>query len=212
MKVKVMITLTPMKTSNPFAPSRRMFMFGAVASVAAGPVFALTKSEATKLVDGVVADINRTIGSGKSEADMIKDFEKILVKYADVSTIARSALGPAARSASSSDMSAYTKAFQGYIARKYGKRFREFEGGKITVKSTKSRGKFFEVGSQVRLPGKSPFEVTFRVSDRSGMDLFFDIIIEGISLLSTERAEMGSLLDKNRGSVSKTANALKSLG
>ena len=103
---------------------------------------------------------------------MIRAFENIFAQYADVNIIARSALGPAARSASSSELSAFILAFRGYIARKYGKRFQEFIGSEIVVKGTKNRGKFFEVEALVRLKGTTAFEVSFRVSDRSGENLF----------------------------------------
>ena len=42
-------------------------------------------------------------------------------------------------------MAAFTKAFRGYISRKYGKRFREFIGGKIEVRGARPVKSFFEV-------------------------------------------------------------------
>lgn len=194
--------------------SRRAVLFGAAATaaIAAHPVFALSDAAATRLVNTLVGDINRVIGSGASLGGMIREFEKIFARYADVPTIARSALGPAARSASRSDLSNYTTAFRGYIARKYGRRFNEFVGGNITVHGTNNRGKFHEVQCQVKLRSSAPFGITFRVSDRSGKDLFFDLIIEGISMLSTERAEIGALLDRHGGSIPKLTQALKSAG
>ena len=52
----------------------------------------------------------------------------------------------------------------------------------------------------------------FRVSDRSGRNLFFDIVIEGISLGKTERTEIGALLDKNRGDIDAMISDLRALG
>ena len=201
-----------MKILNDTAVSRRVFLALGASSLIAGPAFAITNGEATRLVNALVGEINTVIASGKSESAMIKDFEKIFGKYADVPTIARSALGPTARSTSAADLAAFTKSYRGYIARKYGKRFREFVGGAITVKKTVNRGKYFEVVSNVRLRGSSPFDISFRVSDRSGKDLFFDIIIEGISLLSSERVEIGALLDRRGGSVPRLTRDLRSLG
>src|SRR5690606_27833469 len=133
--------------------------------------------------------------SGKSEAAMIKDFERIFARYADVRYIAQSALGPAGRSAAKSDVAAYTTAFQGYIARKYGKRFREFIGGEIEVTGAHPLKSFFEVVSIARLKGQSPFDVRWHVFDKSGKDLFFNIIIEGVNMLATKRTEIGAMLD-----------------
>ena len=207
-----MLTLTPMLTLNKQPIARRSFLLGLTSTMVAGPAFALDKARATQLVDRLVAEINRTINFGGSEAKLIRAFENIFAQYADVNIIARSALGPAARSASSSELSAFILAFRGYIARKYGKRFQEFIGSEIVVKGTKNRGKFFEVDASVRLKGITPFEVSFRVSDRSGENLFFDIIIEGISLLSSERVEIGALLDARNGNIARLTRDLVNLG
>ena len=195
-------------------PTRRAFLAGGVALsllplLRARPAFALTDAEARALVDRVVADINGIINSGKSEGAMYRDFEGIFDRYADVPTIARSALGPAARSASSAQLRAFGDAFGSYLARKYGARFREFIGGRIEVRDTRATRNFVEVRSVARLRGQSPFAVSFMVSDRSGRDKFFDIVIEGISLLKTERVEVGSMLDRRRGNIDQLIQDLR---
>ncbi|MEL6689796.1 MAG: ABC transporter substrate-binding protein [Pseudomonadota bacterium] len=191
--------------------SRRGFL-GGLAALAATPALSLTSREAERLVSGLVGDINAAIGSGKSEAAMIGDFTRIFGRYGDVPAIARSALGPTARSLSSSELSSYTQAFQGYIGRKYGKRFREFIGGRIEVNGARQAGRFYEVSTTAFLRGESPFEVTFIVSDRSGQDRFVNMLIEGVNLLATERVEITALLDRNRGNVGGLINDLQRAG
>ncbi len=193
--------------------SRRRFAAGfALGSVALAlplPLRALTVDEARALVDKAVGDINKVINSGKSESGMYGDFERIFAKYADVPVIARSALGPAAKSASSGQMSAFTKAYQGYISRKYGRRFREFIGGKIEVTGAQPLKSYYEVISVAHLKGEAPFDLRWHVSDKSGRNLFFNIIIEGVNMLASERAEIGSMLDKRRGDVDALIGDLK---
>lgn len=194
-------------------PNRRTVLAGLVAAIAMGsPAFALSEAEARKLIDRAVADINKVINSGKSERAMYGEFEKIFRKYADVPTIARSALGPPARSASSSQIRAFTTAFAGYLARKYGKRFRDFIGGEIEVTGARQVKRFQEVKAVAKLRGQSPFAVSFMVSDQSGSDKFFDLLIEGISLLKSERAEIGAMLDKRRGDIDALVSDLKKAG
>jgi phospholipid transport system substrate-binding protein len=195
--------------------SRRALMAGlaTVTALAALPqtAAALTADAAKTLVDKTVGDINSIINSGKSESAMLKDFEKLFASYADVPAIARSVLGTAARSASKGQMSAYTKAFQGYISRKYGRRFREFIGGRIEVADARALKSYFEVISTAYMTGESPFEVRWHVSDKSGKSLFFNIIIEGVNMLASERTEMGALLDKRGGDLDRLIADLKTL-
>ncbi|NHB76333.1 MlaC/ttg2D family ABC transporter substrate-binding protein [Rhodobacter calidifons] len=202
-----------MQTDIPL--SRRAFAAGlaAAAALAAlpGPALALTAEAAKDLVVRTVDDVNRIINSGKSESAMLKDFEKLFASYADVPTIARSVLGTAARSASKAQMAAYTSAFQGYISRKYGRRFREFQGGRIEVAGARAVKSYFEVVSTARLKGQAPFEVRWHVSDKAGKSLFFNIIIEGVNMLSSERTEMGALLDQRKGDLDRLIADLQTL-
>jgi phospholipid transport system substrate-binding protein len=197
-------------------PTRRMFIGGVAASgvvaLAPVPALALSDAQATQLVDRVVVDINKVIAKGGSLSSMISQFERIFVRYGDVPIIARSALGADARRASSAQLNAYTSAFQGYIARKYGKRFEEFVGGEISVLGTRKVKSFHEVQSQVKLRGKAPFKVNFLVSDKSGQPRFFDMIIEGISLRLSEKEEIGAMLDRRKGNIDQLIADLRSSG
>ncbi|MDK3074014.1 ABC transporter substrate-binding protein [Sedimentitalea sp. JM2-8] len=176
------------------------------------PALALTEAGARALVDQLVGEINGVIASGKSESAMIRDFEKIFVRYADVPIMARYALGNDARRASAAQMRAFTTAFQGYISRKYGKRFREFIGGKVEVQSSRKIKSGYEIRSTAILRGEAPFEVTFLVSDKSGKNLFFNMFIEGVNLLLTERTEIGAMLDRRKGNIDQLIADLNKVG
>ncbi len=58
---------------------------------------------------------------------------------------------------------------------------------------------YFEVKSTAILQGEAPFEVTFLVSNKSGRDLFFDMHDRGLSLLKSERTEIGAMIDRRGG-------------
>lgn len=194
-----------------FEPTRRIFI-AAVASMAAfagAPALALTEQAARTLVDEVVAELQGVINSGKSDAAVLKDLERLFVRYADVNIMAQYALGNDGRSASSAQKRAFADAFKGYIARKYGKRFRDFIGGRVEVQSVSEIRSGYEVKTKAYLRGESPFDVSFHVSDRSGSDKFFNIYIEGVNLLLTERTEIGAMLDKRGGDINTVVSDLK---
>ena len=49
-----------------------------------------------------------------------------------------------------------------------------------------------------------------RRSDKSGKNLFFNIIIEGVNMLASERTEVGAMLDKRKGNLDALIQDLKS--
>lgn len=187
------------------------FALGSVALALPMPVAALTVDQARGLIDKVVADINGIIASGKPEAAMLLDFERIFSRYADVAVISRSALGVAAKSASPAQLQAFAGAFQTYISAKYGRRFREFIGGSIEVVDAQPVKSYYEVVTVAKLAGEAPFDLRWHVSDKSGKNLFFNIIIEGINLLASERSEVGAMLDKAGGNIDTLIANMKAI-
>ncbi|MEE9453197.1 MAG: ABC transporter substrate-binding protein [Paracoccaceae bacterium] len=172
---------------------------------------ALSEQQSVDLINKVIAEVQQIINSGKPEANMLADFEGIFKKYADVATIARYCLGAPWRNASSAQQRAYIPAFQRYISRKYGKQFRSFKGAEIMIIRSRDAGKLgILVESTIDTPSKAPFSVEWNVSDRSGRPKFINLIIEGISMLATERAEIGAMLESFGGNMDKLVAHLKS--
>lgn len=193
--------------------NRRSFLLGAAATagLASAPTasLALTTAGAEKLINSLTNDIFKVINSGKKGAALYREFNRIFNRYAAVSAIARTTLGPPWRTATDSQKQAYVNAFGGYLSRKYGKRFREFIGAEITVVSAKSVKRGVLVKSNVKLKGKSPFAVEWQVFDRGSNPQMFDIYIEGISMIKSEREEIGTLFDRSGGKMDKFIERLK---
>jgi phospholipid transport system substrate-binding protein len=184
---------------------RRAFLLTscAITVFSAAPISAATPRDAEKFITRLTKDINKSIEASSSDAALFAKFEKIFRKYADVSTISRYALGADARSATKKQLSEFGGVFVTYIARKYGSYFRDFIGGEITLLESRAVKKFFEVKPSTKLRGQEPMEVLFHVSDRSGSLLLFNLYVEGVSMLLSERNEIGSMLDKRRGDLDK---------
>ena len=192
--------------------SRRLFL-----ALTLGAVFwpkLMVESEkdaATQIVYLAVHEINQIINSGNTEEHMLRSFEGVFNEYADVPTIAKYALGRDARTASATQLEDYTKAFSVYFATKYGRRFREFIGGRIEIVEVAKVKKYYSVNTIAHMPAYEPFEVDFLVSEHSGQPLVFNLIIEGVNMLLVERQEIGALLDRNSGKIDALIRELKAL-
>lgn len=192
--------------------SRRGILAGGLSATLVGfaaPAFALNEGQARGLIEGMVTEINRVIASGRSPGSMYGDFERIFKKYGDTRVIAAYAMGADGRRASGAQKKAFTAAFTGYIARKYGKRFREFEGGRLEVQSVSRIKNGFEVKSTAYLRSTAPFTVTFHVSENNR---FFNMYVEGVNMLLTERSEIGAMLDRRRGDIDAMIADLRKAG
>ncbi len=169
----------------------------------------VSSAQAQQIVTALSDEIIRIVNSGTSESAAIREFERIFERYADVPTIARFSLGVAARDASRGQLSAFSDAFSGYVARKYGVRFKEFEGGSIEIGRTRQDRQVTIVEATARLPGESPIAVEFHLSDRGGSAKVFNLVLEGVNMLTTERAEITAMLDQEGGSIDALTRRLR---
>lgn len=203
-------------TPTPISETRRALLAGIAATALAAALprraGALSQTEARALIGHVMDDVQSIINSGQSESRMIARFEDLFSRYGDVPVIARSALGPPARSASAAQLSAFTEAFRGYLARKYGRQFRSFIGARAEVTGARQVQSFWEVVSTMTMRGEAPFEVRWHVSDRSGQNLFFNLIIEGVNVLAAERQEIGTMLERRGGNIDRMIQDLRQAG
>lgn len=196
---------------------RRRFIFTGTAVALAGitgalPAAALSTRSAQALVEAAAREITATINSGRSQAAVIREFERIFSRYADVPNIARYTLGVEARSASAAELRAYTAAFQGYMARKYGRQFQDFQGGEIQVTGARTVNNIVEVRALASAPGSNSVEVLFLVRDSNGQDRMFNIFVEGINMLLSERDEILAMLDARRGDIGRLTRDLQAAG
>ncbi len=194
--------------------SRRAFLCGVAAMAGLAllprPVAADALSKAQALVTTISADLTRLVNSGRSEAQLYGDFEGILSRYGDMPAVAAATLGPAWRGASNGQKQAYVAAFQSYLARKYGRQFREYKNASIDVTGARDAGKAgVLVQTTVVRPGQSNIAVDWQISDRSGSPRAVNLIIEGVSMLANERAEIGAMLDAQGGSIDRLTAELK---
>lgn len=194
--------------------SRRSILAGAsglmLSTAMPSYVLALSEDAAIRFIETVVADVHMIINSGKAEDAMLVDFEAIFRDYGEVSLIAKTALGAPGRRASKAQVSAYIDAFQGYISRKYGRQFRKFSGAEIDVVSSRDIGaKGVLVKSHVDRLRKSDFGLEWWVIEVNGRPKLFDLIIEGISMIATERTEIGAMLESFRGDIDKMTAKLE---
>jgi phospholipid transport system substrate-binding protein len=199
-------------------PSRRQLLGGiaALGLVAASgalgrPAFAASTGAATAFVTGLTKELLALVTSGKSDAQVYAGFESILARYADMPAVAASVLGPPWRSASPAQKQAFTAAFQHYLARRYGRQFRDYKSARFEVTGARDGGKAgVLVATKVLRPDQDAIAVDWQVSDRSGQMKVVNLVIEGVSMLATERAQIGAMLDAQKGSLDRLTAQLAS--
>ena len=172
---------------------------------------ALEQSKAEDLIKKISFEVNNIISSSRDEPVIIGELEFVFKKYADTNIMALTTLGPARRTASASQLKFFKDSFQIYFLNKYARRFRELKDGEISILTSRSIRSGIEVKTRVHLIDWAPLEVLWLVSDRSGEVKIFNIIIDGINLLSSERVEIGVMLENRNGDIDLLSASLRDI-
>ena len=213
MKSQQMIWRIPLPSTDMTLSRRGLILGAAAVTLLPMPALAINTGQASQLVDAIIRETMGVVNSSASEAQALAAFEKTLASYSEMGLIARSVLGQPWRAASSAQQTAFTRAFQAYVARKYGREFRSYRGSDITILDAQDRGKKgILVNTRVRIPGSAPILVDWQVIDIGGRAKVFDLLIEGISMVGTERVEVRSIYEANRNNLDATIQALSGRG
>ena len=175
--------------------------FGLFAPPAFGQI---NKATASVFVDILIVDVLAAVNADLDDEARFALFEDTFSQYAEVPLIARKALGPSYRSATDAQKAAYQKAFSGYMARFYGGRyFVSFRGAEVVTGDVTRVAGGYLVDSRVTIAGRGAYSTQWQILDVKGTFKVYNIFLEGVSLLSDIRTQIGAILDKNGGDLDK---------
>ena len=184
----------------------------ATLALPAGPALALAEDEAKAVVRRAVDEVLALVTAPGSDADKASKLRGVMEETAALPQIARFAAGRIWREMSEDQQARYVSAFAGYVSRIYARRFGEYSGETVTLGRAVDAGKKgILVQSSVSQPGGSqPVAVDWLVSDRGGSGArIVDIVIEGVSMATTQRDEIGALFDSRGSNVENLIEALR---
>lgn len=168
--------------------------------------------DAQKFIDAVATRGIGFLSSGKmSQVEQKKSFRGLLRDSFDLATIGRFSLGKYWRAANPSQRSEYQRLFEDMLVDVYTARFGSYNGQKmVTISSQVVDANDVMVASQIiPVDGSSPINIDWRVRLTDGRYKIVDVMVEGISMAVTQRADFGAVIDRGGGDVAVLINHLK---
>lgn len=173
------------------------------------PAHALSAEAARAHVERAVRDVLALVQAPGDAAGKARKLAGVLEAYAAMPQIARFAAGVAWRDMDGGQQERYSAAFLHFLSTVYARRFGEYAGQTVTVGGVSDSGKRgLTVSSTVSQPNGQPILVDWLVTDRPGRVVIADIVIEGVSLLVTQREEIGAMLAARNGDVERLISDL----
>jgi phospholipid transport system substrate-binding protein len=122
---------------------------------------------------------------------------ELLAEGFDISYLGRLALGRPYRQLDQEQRAEYQTLFRDFVLKTYSARLSNYAGEQLEVlKAAPVGGDDIMVTSEVRRNGEPPLRIDWRVRPQDGGYKIVDIVVEGISLVVTQRGEFQSIVSK----------------
>lgn len=180
-------------------------LFLAYASLPATAEPAATTPDGPKeVVEGTLEQLRAAVISRRAEiardpliTHMVVD--TIVTPHVDIEQVARMVLGKHWRGASEAQRQHFIEEFRQLLLRMYSVQVTEYTAVQIVYLPAQvaSSGTEAVVPTRVSLPDRQPIPIDFRLHNRDGVWKMYDIVADGISLISTYRSTFSEEVNRN---------------
>ncbi len=155
--------------------------------------------KARQFIDNIGTEILNVLND-EATGDKAKEsaLRTIFRQKVDVDWIGKFVLGKHWRSANDEQQNRYLKSYRDFVVKSYTSRFQEYTGSetyKILSSKTLDNGKHVVTMELVR-PGEANVLVDYKLREGDAGLKIYDIVVEGVSLLTTQRSEFASVISR----------------
>ena len=168
--------------------------------------------EADVFIQSVVNRAAKTLSGNLNKKERIEKLKDIARETVDIDGIGRYTLGSYKNEISDSQMMEYKILFRKYFLKSFASRLAEYSNPEIEVVSKKKLNKNYTMVSSVLISTNQRPEVKidWRVSTKNPDNLLImNLVIEGLSLARTQKAEFSSIIQGNDGNINALFTSLK---
>jgi len=126
--------------------------------------------------------------------------EKLFKENLDFDWVAKFVMGRFWKQATDAQKASYIEAYKNFLTRHYTSRFSEYTSGSFKITGAKPLEKGEEVVGMEIVPndaGDPPVLIDYKIRKTGKSFKVYDIIVEGVSLITTQRSEFASVLNKS---------------
>lgn len=151
-------------------------------------------ADAKAFVDSVAKQVLEVVKTDASPLDKQHKLEGIFSDKVDLNFIGKFVLGKHWREASPAQQTSYMAAYKPFILKNYASKLTKYSGQTYDLKNPRDDGEASVVTMVIHDTNGSDVNVDYRVQNSK----IVDIVVEGVSLLTTQRSEFNSIVE-NKG-------------
>ena len=163
-------------------------------------------------VQSTVNRASQVLSDNLSKDQKIIELKSIAAETVDIKGIGMYTLGSYRKILSEDQKKEYAILFEQYFLKTFSSRLAEYSNPEIEVKSKEELNKNYTMVSSVLISTEKRPEVKidWRIYTKNPDDLKIrDLIIEGLSLVRTQKEEFASIIESNKGDINALLTSLK---
>ncbi len=155
--------------------------------------------------------IQMLINDTLDQNQRLDEFRRLLVVGFDIPLISRYVLGRYWRRASPEERNEYLHLFEEFLVRTYAARLGQYGGETLEIKTARTDGDRDVIVRSEIIPSDGPaVRVDWRVRNFDGNYRIIDVVVEGISMIITQRDEFAAVIESSGGRVEGLLAELRS--
>lgn len=157
-----------------------------------------SSNDAAAFVRSLADDLLKVLSSNTTGAELRQEVSDLIARATDIDLIGRLVLGRAVRTASPAQLGEYQRLFSDYVLRSTVERLEQYDGNSYEVTGARQVSDTDAlVDTNIARPGSPPLRVVWRLRETEGQFAIIDVVVEGISLVVTQRDEFASVIQRN---------------
>lgn len=147
--------------------------------------------------------------SSLPKAEREAQFRRLMHEGFDVRQIAQLVTGRYWRQASEEQKQNLVKLLEDYLVQLYSARFTEYANVSLQVNGSRPEAEGTLVHSTLVRPNAPPVSLDWRVEEADGRHIITDLVVEGVSMVITQRSEFASVIRQGGGQVQALIDVLR---
>jgi phospholipid transport system substrate-binding protein len=184
---------------KPFTRFFRLFALVLLWGSLSAPAHAASTKDVEKFIDSLgnrVLELlqDKSISDAQKEAQL----RTIFRDNVDTDWIGKFVLGKYWREAKPEQQTRYLSLYRDFLIESYTGRFKEYSGESFRITGSRAEGSDkFVLNTEIVRPKQASVVVDYKVKTVTGGFKVYDIVVEGVSLITTQRSEFTSVVSRS---------------
>ncbi|MCM2356775.1 MAG: ABC transporter substrate-binding protein [Geobacteraceae bacterium] len=165
--------------------------------IAAAPVMAVASvtDEVKKTVDEVVRIVSdKELKKPQNEQKRRRELKAAIGRNFDYGEMAQRSMGRHWKERSPAERKEFTQLFETLLENSYAGKIESYNQEKIVYLKETAEGEYAEVKSKVVTARRDEYSLDYRLLNKGGRWMIYDIVIEGVSLVSNYRNQFNKII------------------